>query len=344
MLTSIITPAGANIHIPGKGMKSIPASSPVYNDVIAVIMDGLDLPEDQQLEDSEKIHRILRLIDREAPLRESSNGQFEVVEGNIKIEGEFVPVVIAKRILDFMDKKYDFRPMVEFWKRLRNNPSERSRTELLSFLEQNGIPVTVDGHFVAYKYVRSDYGSFHDAKYINAPGNVVTQPREECDADSSQTCSRGLHVAAWGYVAGNHTIVAVKVDPVDVVSVPYDYNGQKMRVCRYQVLEDIKGEFTLPRFDETKPVELNRETFEHFTIVGTHKESGFGDWHGQISHKNEKLNGLSYYGRSLPELRANFEKVIDEIIKDTRFNYLRQKRDPLGGFVKKETVEKKKKK
>lgn len=335
MLTSIITPAGANIHIPGKGMKNIPANSPVYDQVIAIIMDGLDLPEDQQLEDAEKIHRILRLIDREPAIRNSSNGLFEVIDGNIKIDGEFVPVVIAKRILDFMNRKYDYKPMVEFWKRLRNNPSERSRTELLAFLEHNGIPVTNDGYFVAYKYLNSDYSASHDKRYKNAPGNVVSKPRSECDADSSQTCSHGLHVAAWDYVKSQSTVVAVKVDPVDVVSVPYDYNGQKMRVCRYEVLEDIKGEFTLPRFDETPKTELNRETFEYIGITGRHKETPFGDWHGQISHKHAKLNEVSYSGNSLTELHNNFVNIIDEITRDTRFNYLRQRRDANGGFLKK---------
>jgi hypothetical protein len=334
MLTSIITPAGANIHIPGKGMKNVPVNSPVYNEVVSVIMDGLDLPEDQQLTDAEKIHRILRLIDREVPLRNSANGQFEVVDGNIKIEGEFVPVVISKRIIDFMNLKYDYRPLVEFWKRLRNNPSERSRTELLSFLEQNGIPVTKDGYFVAYKYVNGDYSSTRDSRYVNAPGNIVSKPREECDADSSVTCSHGLHVASWGYVQNSQNIVAVKVDPTDVVSVPYDYNGQKMRVCRYQVLENISGEYTQPRFEESEKVELNREQFEYMGITGFHKEAGFGTWHGQIKHKNALLNEVSYSGRTLTELHTNFVSIIDEIIKDTRFNYLRQRRDGNGGFVK----------
>lgn len=326
MLTSIITPAGANIHIPGKGLKSIPATSPIYNDVVAVIMDGLGLLEDQQLEDSEKIHRILRLIDRESDLRKSADGQFEVIDGNIKIEGEFVPQVIAKRILDFMDRKYNFEPLVKFWKNLRNNPSERSRNELLSFLEHNGIPITDDGYFVAYKYVNSDFSACHDRTFKNHPGNVLSMDRSAVDADSSQTCSRGLHVAAWGYVSGQGTIVSVKVNPVDVVSIPYDYNGQKMRVCRYMVLDTVSGEFNEPRFTDEPKVELDRERFEYLGICGSHKEMGTGNWAGIISHKHRLLDGVTYRADSLPALHAEFVRTIDEITKDTRFNYLRQKR------------------
>jgi hypothetical protein len=334
MLTSIITPAGANIHIPGKGLKSIPASSPIYNDVVAVIMDGMGLPDDQQLEDSEKIHRILRLIDRESDLRNAANGHFEVIEGNIKIDGEFVPPIIAKRILDFMDKKYDFEPMVKFWENLRNNPSERSRIELLSFLEHNGIPITNDGYFVAYKYVNSDFSACHDSKYKNHPGNTLSMNRDDVDADSSQTCSRGLHVAAWNYVKNSSTIVSVKVNPADVVSIPYDYNGMKMRVCRYQVIDTISGEFNEPRFNDEPEIELDRERFEHFGIIGTHKEMGTGNWMGIISHKHRLLDGVTYRADSLKLLHDEFIRTVDEIIKDTRFNYLRQKRDGKGGFAK----------
>lgn len=333
MIASIITPAGANIHIPGVGMKAIPRTSPVYNDVIAVLEDGTDLPEDQQLDDNEKIHRILRLIDREAPLRESANGSFEVIDGNIKIEGEFVPTAISKRIMEFMEHRYPYGPLVELWKRLRNNPSERSRKELLGFLEQNGIPVTEDGHFIAYKYVTENFEACHDRRYKNHPGNELKKDRKDVDPDSSRTCSYGLHVASWEYVKNDRHIVSVKVDPVDVVSIPNDYNGTKMRVCRYRVVEVITGEFTNPRYD--MPVdELNRIEFEYLGIKGTHFSTGMGNWKGMISHKNRLLDGVPYKGDSLPLLWENFKNVIDEITKDTRFNYLRQKRNEKGDFVK----------
>jgi hypothetical protein len=158
--------------------------------------------------------------------------------------------------------------------------------------------------------------------------------RDMVDADSSRTCSRGLHVASWGYVKGHSTIVSVKVNPVDVVSIPYDYNGQKMRVCRYQVIDTITGEYTEPRFNDEPVNELDRERFEYLGIQGSHKELGIGTWMGTISHKHRLLDGVTYSGDSLNELYKNFVTVIDEITKDTRFNYLRQRRDGKGGFVK----------
>lgn len=337
MITSIITPSGANIHIPGKGMKSIPANSPVYDEVVGVLMDGLDLPEDQQLSDTEKIHRILRLIDREEIVRSAAGKEFEIIDGNIQIDGEFAPEIISKRILEFMNKKYDFAPLVKFWKHLRNNPDERARTDLFKFMEHNGIPVTDDGYFVAYKYVNPDYTSCRDSAYKNNPGNIVSKPRVECDSDPSVTCSHGLHVASWDYVKGYKTIVAVKVDPIDVVAVPYDYNGQKMRVCRYEVIEDIKGEYTAPRYDIKEEESISKDNFEYYGIKGVHKSLSNGKWAGKISHKNKLLDGVNYNGNNLTELKDNFVAIIDRIIKDTRFNYLRMQRDANGGFLKKKS-------
>ena len=69
--------------------------------------------------------------------------------------------------------------------------------------------------------------------------------RADVDDDSQNTCSRGLHACASSYLGNFYSnspdarVVVVKVDPKDVVSVPYDYNFSKMRVCRYEVLADV---------------------------------------------------------------------------------------------------------
>lgn len=44
------------------------------------------------------------------------------------------------------------------------------------------------------------------------------------------------------YTGPGHSILAVKVNPADVVSVPYDYQDQKMRTCGYVVVaRDLKS-------------------------------------------------------------------------------------------------------
>lgn len=87
---------------------------------------------------------------------------------------------------------------------------------------------------------RAEGGLFDNRtrKVSNNIGNVVSMPRWMVDADKKVTCSQGLHVGAWNYVTSfmGDTIIKVRVNPRDVVSVPDDYNDMKMRACRYEVV------------------------------------------------------------------------------------------------------------
>lgn len=60
-------------------------------------------------------------------------------------------------------------------------------------------------------------------------------PREAVDPDRSRECSYGLHVGNMEYVASfsGTVTLAVVIDPADVIAIPRDYNGTKMRVCAY---------------------------------------------------------------------------------------------------------------
>jgi hypothetical protein len=66
----------------------------------------------------------------------------------------------------------------------------------------------------------------------------VIMSRDDVDNNPHQTCSRGLHVAGHGYMSqySGNVIVAVKVNPKNVISIPYDYDSQKIRTCEYEVL------------------------------------------------------------------------------------------------------------
>lgn len=67
-------------------------------------------------------------------------------------------------------------------------------------------------------------------------GEVVSMPREECDAVQDNTCSRGLHVAGKGWLSRNYfgdVGMMVLVNPADVVAVPPQDNYGKMRTAAY---------------------------------------------------------------------------------------------------------------
>ncbi len=59
-----------------------------------------------------------------------------------------------------------------------------------------------------------------------------------------------LHFAAYDYAKNSYRgahIVVVKINPADVVSIPNDYNNQKGRCCRYEVIGERKDYTPLPK-------------------------------------------------------------------------------------------------
>lgn len=174
----------------------------------------------------------------------SECGGLKVRKGIATIEGEPLPEVLSRRLVDLYQAGAPCYPLVRFWKNLKKNPSKDSQKELFDFLMHSNIPLTEDGCFVAYKRVTKDFKDICTRTYNNSPGEYVTKPRSEVNADRNQTCSDGLHAAAWGYLdsyanENESKTVEVKINPRDVVSIPVDYQNMKMRVCAYLVIREV---------------------------------------------------------------------------------------------------------
>lgn len=191
---------------------------------------------------------IPNIVNASLRLKKYSNDTFYVKDGVVCMDGEELPSQLSDRILSFEKEGLPYEPLVKFWQRLKKNVSYRARNQLFNFLEHNGHPITDDGCFIAYKGITSDFKDCHTQTFDNSVGSVVTMPREQVDDDPNHTCSSGLHVASYNYAhsyyggSASGVTVEVKVDPADVVAVPVDYNGEKMRVCKYEVIGVSKGE------------------------------------------------------------------------------------------------------
>ena len=166
-----------------------------------------------------------------------------LVDGVLNVKGTPMPTELSARILAFKESGDKFDYLLKFWDNLQSNPSFNSRQMLFKFLEHNGHPITPDGCFIAYRGVTSDFKDKHTRKWDNAVGSVCEIDRSEVDDNPNNTCSFGLHVACWNYAQSwGDRVVMVKVNPADVVAVPTDYNGTKMRVCRFEVMEECTKE------------------------------------------------------------------------------------------------------
>ena len=155
-------------------------------------------------------------------------------------EGENAfPAGLSTRILKYKDQKLPYTSLLAFWDNLKKNPSYNARQMMFAFLEHNGHPFTEDGCFIAYRGVSEDFKDVHTGKFDNKPGSVCEMPRDAVDDNPNNTCSAGLHVACFEYAKGfGVKLVEVKVNPKDVVCVPTDYNGTKMRTCKFEVIQE----------------------------------------------------------------------------------------------------------
>ena len=210
-----------------------------------LIMDSLQSASEDDL---------LELVDIETAVSTFSEGAVEIKNGKVFYGGDEVHGAISKRILEFMSKGLPFQPLVNFLNNLMENPSMQSQTELYDFLEHQYLPITEDGHFLAYKAVRSDYMDKYAGKFRNQVGDICEMRRAKVDDNRGVGCSQGLHAGALNYVAGygsvdaGDKIVIVKINPKDVVSVPNDCNCEKLRTCRYEVVGEYQGELLKPLY------------------------------------------------------------------------------------------------
>ena len=151
--------------------------------------------------------------------------------------------VITQRLIDMYQEGFPVEPLILFMENLMQNPSKRAVEELYTFLEKGKLPITPDGHFLAYKKVRKDFLDIHSGTMDNSPGKVVEMERNEVDDDQNRTCSAGLHFCSKDYLdhfgnSDSRTVI-LKINPADVVSIPADYNATKGRACRYEVLGEL---------------------------------------------------------------------------------------------------------
>lgn len=146
----------------------------------------------------------------------------------------------------FYKNELDFTPILNFLENCSENPSDVSIDEFFLFFKTWNLPITHDGHILAFKAVNNDYTSIHDKVTKNDVGTWVEMDRSLVDANRNVECSTGLHFCSFGYLRQLYSrkkIVIVKVNPRDIVSVPRDYNNMKVRCCRYYILCDYNHEY-----------------------------------------------------------------------------------------------------
>jgi hypothetical protein len=239
----LITDEHATIVFRGKEPKILSASTELY----AKVLEALLVKKDYALVEKLLFPEVLLAQETKGALKSSSVGTIR--------DNENLPVdpVVRDYLEEFLDKGYSLEPLVALAKNIKRAHNQFVRDQMVRFLRAGKLPLTEDGCFIAfrgvYKVEENDtemfsrgfkVGDFIDNYSKSIRNNVGDAPRmawEQVDQNPHQTCSAGLHVGSWAYMGHYHHIVAVKVNPADVVSVPYEYGDQKMRCMSFEVMK-----------------------------------------------------------------------------------------------------------
>ena len=230
--------------------------------------------------DIEKAAReLFNLMSPEAKVQEQISssyylsGSLAIRDGHIFFGEQRLEETLANHMMSLLDGENTpkdekmWRSYVKFLDNLHQNANEDIRKQLFRWMEYenksgNGFGITEDGFLVGYKGCGGTIlepmsvfsgnaivdGVEYNGNIPNRAGSVIQMPRSAVQNDPSVGCSVGLHVGTRDYaVKWAPVLLLVKVNPRDVVSVPYECDSQKMRVCEYTVLKvtDASEEHTM---------------------------------------------------------------------------------------------------
>lgn len=194
--------------------------------------------------------RLLALCDVAAGVAAQTDGQIVLDKATRRVtyKGQEIHNVVVTAAMQLIDQGLDCGHLLRFLERLFANPSYRARNQLYQFLEKHGLPITEDGHFLAYKRVRpadpqGRYFDHHTGRFEYKIGVEARVDRGEVDDNPANDCSHGLHAGDREYVRtfGHGPVMLSKIDPADVVSVP-QYDVRKLRTCALTPLKIDEAE------------------------------------------------------------------------------------------------------
>jgi hypothetical protein len=244
---------------------TVPPTHPNY----ATLVEYLQTNDEH---DEEHVERLLDLAFGASQRMYEISERVRLVNGTLYFDGDQLDNVLSRHIVRMVREGDDaWEGLVRFMENLAQNPSRKSRLHLFKWLNFADFTITREGMFIAYKGVTATHENLSShagsgalvngvpldgyRQVPNPVGAVIEMPRSMVDPERSQTCSVGLHVGSYEYASGfGERLLTVEVNPRDVVSVPHDESDQKMRVCRYKVIQasdtDYRGLTTFPAGDD----------------------------------------------------------------------------------------------
>ena len=202
----------------------------------------------------------INYLDIKKQIKEFADGELKVENGSVYYYGTQLHGKVVDKLLELLESGLKLgSPFVKFVKNLLDNPSNNSVEELYDFLSYKSLPIDDDGYVLGYKGVCSDgwsksgnqqtivlQGEVNErGQIMNRVGDTIEVQRRSVDDNRQNGCSHGLHIGSFDYAkswASDGQLLLVRFNPADAVSVPQDTECQKLRVCKYEILEEIEVE------------------------------------------------------------------------------------------------------
>lgn len=190
------------------------------------------------------VDAIMALVDIPTFMAAITCGRVEIGTNELRFKGEPVTGYMAEKLVAMLDSQEELDSWAAFMDNVMDNPDPSVRDDLYKWMEVGKMPITPDGHLIAFKKVRSDFKDVHSGRFDNSPGQELEMDRALCDPNRNNTCSTGFHFCSVGYLSGfsGERVVVVRINPRDVTAIPADYNNQKARCCRYVVERELSHE------------------------------------------------------------------------------------------------------
>lgn len=208
------------------------------------------------------------------------DGRMSVSSAGVTVDYEPIDPVLESHILRMIEADgtprdhVNWKAFSKFIENLYANEDPFVRNQLFGWMSfedlyGTGLTLTEDGCFIGYKgcmgtpeapeSIRTGHaiadGVDYNGHIPNKLGSTVEMPRSEVIADPAIGCGPGLHVGTHKYAKSwaRGVLLTVKVNPRDVVSVPVDCAAQKIRTCRYEVIEVVENAYTVATFSAKAP-------------------------------------------------------------------------------------------
>jgi hypothetical protein len=126
----------------------------------------------------------------------------EITNGLVTYNGENLPKALNRMIIAMHEQRLtNIQPLINFWNKLKLNPSYRPLNFLSDFIEANNVVINENGNLILYKIVARTkdpdvFVDLYSRSFKHEFGVPVSMPRNKVDDNIDNTCSKGLNIVA----------------------------------------------------------------------------------------------------------------------------------------------------